>query len=235
MLWDKSFKRSLCSLALIMVGGGHRVSGAELITGTSPDLKRREGSVIQVPQELWSKNLLERRITISVMRVPVGEFIRKLRKEYGIHISFIEASDSKVQNLTVDLKGVSLATLLEKVVSQAPSYKFQVVDKRLVLYPKSPKYKLVVKGVAITNIERLEAAYRYTAQLNQQIPEFKELVGPQVLGNPRHFVFTDRVSLSKEGTVLEHLVQLLGQNESVVFSVIKAKSGVPMLTFEAVK
>lgn len=187
----------------------------------------------QLSQQPLVKNVLEKKITISMADTSVYDIIQLLRMKYNVPISFIDAEEK--QKITVDLKDASLRTVLEKVISSSPIYDYRIINERLVLYPKVPKYNFIVNDVDINMMKRLEAANKYVSQLNHQFPEFMDLVGPPVLGNPQHPVFIDKVSLKRESTVLEHLVQLLGEDLKVVFSIIKAKSGVPILVFERVK
>jgi hypothetical protein len=183
-------------------------------------------------QRVSDENLLEKEMSISVQKVSVYDFVQLLQKEYFIPLSFIDADEMK--EVTIDLKEVSLKAVLEEIVSQAPIYQFRVVNERLVLYPTLLKYQLAVRDISIKATKRLDAANEYVSQLTRQFPEFANLVGPPMFGNPQHPVFSDPVSVEGGGTVLEQFVQLLGDNLRIMFLVIKAKSGVPVLTFKEV-
>ncbi len=48
-------------------------------------------------------------------------------------------------------------------------------------------------------------------------------------------MFQERVSLAPEASIIQHLVQLLGDNPAVAFLLVPAKSGVPILELEYVE
>jgi hypothetical protein len=133
------------------------------------------------------------------------------------------------------LSDSSVRNVLDKIVSQNPIYLLQTLNHHLILYPNFPKYHFVVKGIDVINISRIDAAIKYVSHLRRQFPEFADLIVLPALGNPQSFVFTDQMSLEEEMTVIEGFSQLLGDEKSVVFSIIKAKSGVPIFALESFK
>jgi hypothetical protein len=64
------------------------------------------------------------------------------------------------------------------------------------------------------------------------VPELERLVGGVVRGDPDAPVHADRVSLSPGATVLEHLVELLGDDPDLVFTVEPTEDGRLVLHFE---
>lgn len=232
MLCHRRLKeRSLGFLLLLITSGGvNHIS--DVRANTSEKLKYPSELYVRMSQPL-EENLLEKKITISITDASVYDLVQLLRKEHHVPISFIDTEEE--HKITIDLKEVSLRTVLENVVSKIPLYRFQMINNRLVLYPDLPRYHFLVKDINITGMKRFDAAHEYAAQLKRQFPEFMNFFGPALLGDPRHPVFTDTVTLKRESSVLDHFIQLLGENQTVVFLVIKAKSGVPMIAFNKIK
>jgi len=179
-----------------------------------------------------AKLLLERRISISVSKVPVPAFMEILHESSHSPVSFIDAGGS--QDLTMQVTNARLTDVLREVSRQVPAYMVDVVQERVVLRPRRPEYQSVVRGIDLKDVERFEAAGRYASELARQVPFFADLGGPPLLGNPNIPLFKEKVSLDPEATVMQHLAQLLGDDPKVVFLLIKAKSGAPMLALSQV-
>jgi hypothetical protein len=110
--------------------------------------------------------------------------------------------------------------------------RWRKIGTRFVLYPADDVWERRVTGVDIDGIARADAAGAYTSEVARRVPELEHLVGGVVRGDPGAPVHADRVSLSPEATVLEHLVELLGDDPDLVFTVEPAEDGRLVLHFE---
>jgi hypothetical protein len=116
--------------------------------------------------------------------------------------------------------------------AQRNGLRWRKIGSRFVLYPTDDVWERRVSGVDLAGVERAAAADAYTAEVGRQVPELRRLVGGVVRGDPAAPVYTDRVSLSPEATVLEHLVELLGDAPNLVFTIEPAEDGRLVLHFE---
>ena len=61
----------------------------------------------------------------------------------------------------------------------------------------------------------------------QDESEFQELIGAPFRGSTGARIHSDRVTLAPSATVIEHLAQLLGDDRTLVFSILKGRAGLP--------
>jgi hypothetical protein len=180
--------------------------------------------------KLTANTSLQQNVSISVAGASVREIVAQLNGKDRVPLSFIE--DDQTRTLTLVSASVTVRALLEQIAVQTGSYRFEVVKDRLVLLPDDPKYKLEVGDIGIEKEPRIAAVQAYVRALKQRYPSlFGTFLAMPLLGDPRSPTFTDHVTLSRSGTVLEHLVELLGENPRIVFLIVHSKSGAPILTF----
>ncbi len=172
----------------------------------------------QTPQ----KALLNKKLSVSVKNVTMYELVKTLRQN-GVPISFIDAFDN--YRSTLEVKDASLAEVLARIVSANPIYRYRFIGKRLVLYAKDPTYTVLVKKPDIKDMARLWAAEKYVEKLRREIRDFSDLNPPYFFGNFRSPVYQDKVTLRDEASVIEHLVELLGDNPGMVFSITMSYFG----------
>src|SRR5262249_11380266 len=181
--------------------------------------------------------LLNRRVSIELNKATVYDVVVALRAQHAIPLSFIQSTRSFNAKEEIDIK-VSDGTVrevLEKIKLDAPDYRYGSVEGRLVLYPNEPKYQRVVGAVSIRERGRLKAAYAYLDARRAVWREFKELMAPAMKGNPNAALYAEIVSINSKGTALKGFAQLLGKNQSVVFTIIYwAKAGQPAFFFDVV-
>lgn len=161
----------------------------------------------------------------------VEALITNLRDMHEIPICFVRCSVAPGK-LHLTFKSGPLRELLAEVQSQAPEYAWRIVDERLLIFPARPEYDYVVAGVAIKNQPRLDAADQLIALLNARYPEFAELLAPPMLGSPQHPTYAERVTLAESGKVIELLAQLLGADRTLFFSIVPARTGLPILVLD---
>jgi hypothetical protein len=171
-------------------------------------------------------------IDLSVIKVPVSVVVRDLRSHGCAAVSFLDTGQQGVVTLT--LKGATVTEILEKIAAQNPAYRSEVISGRDVLYPAAPGYQAFVDDIYIQDQARQAATERYVEMLERTVPAFADLVPPVLFGDDRMPIFSDKVTLRPRGRVIEHFVDLLGQDRSLYFGFIQARSGLPSLVFDRV-
>jgi hypothetical protein len=159
----------------------------------------------------------------------VADLVQRAREEFAPPLNFIEAAES------VDLPSLSpgqnLEATLATLVTKTDRYRWRVAGQRYILYPEPPVWDEEGPSVTITDRPRLEAASEYVAALRQHTPELADLVEPPLKGDPRAALYTAPVSVTPKTPILEQLVQLLGTNERLAFTIERAATGRRMLHF----
>jgi hypothetical protein len=173
-----------------------------------------------------------RPIEITVQGASATAVVQLLRRQECAPVSFIAAPGERTVSLNVH--GATVAEVLRQIAAQDPAYRAETIAGREVLYPAAPEFQLAISGIDIASTSRLDAAYRYLDRLGRDVPAFSTLAPPMVIGDSRHPIFSQKVTLRPTGRVIEHLVDLLGQNPDLYFQFSKAMSGVPELVFDMV-
>jgi hypothetical protein len=171
----------------------------------------------------------QRPIELRVEQVAPRAVIQLLRDQQCAAVSFIERAPAGA--ISLDLHGVAVGEVLQEIAKRAPGYRAETIDGRDVLYPARPEFQTVLDGVEIQATPRLEATDRYLERLRKEVPALAELYSMVVIGDSRHPIFGAKVSLRPRGRVIEHLVDLLGQDPKLYFEFGKAMSGVSELIF----
>ena len=173
-----------------------------------------------------------RSIEITVQGASATAAVQLLRRQACAPVSFIAAARGGTVSLSV--RGATVAEVLRQIAAQDPTYRAETIAGREVLYPAAPEFQVALAGIDIASTPRLEASYRYLERLRRDVPAFSTLAPPMVIGDSRHPIFSQKVTLRPTGRVIEHLVDLLGQNPDLYFEFGKAMSGVPELDFDMV-
>ncbi|HXO51136.1 MAG TPA: hypothetical protein VN888_08925 [Mycobacterium sp.] len=173
-----------------------------------------------------------RPIEITVQGTSATAIVQLLRRQECAPVSFIATAGARTVSLNVH--GGTVAEVLRRIAAQDPAYRAETIAGREVLYPATPEFQLAISGIDIASTSRLDAAYRYLDRLGRDVPAFSTLAPPMVIGDSRHPIFSQKVTLRPTGRVIEHLVDLLGQNPELYFEFHKAMSGVPELVFDMV-
>jgi len=158
----------------------------------------------------------------------ISSFVGQLRNRSGVPVNFIESEDVVLYWPSTDQ---DVAAILDALVMQTDHYRWRTVGERYVLYPRDPVWDSSVSRVDIRDVARLDAATRYVAVVRSQIPALEDLLPPVLLGDPRAPIYAERVSLSPESSVVGHLVELLGMNRRLAFTVEHVQSGQRALNF----
>jgi hypothetical protein len=194
-------------------------------------------TVQQSLQQSGVEALLNRRISVELNKATVYDLVKALRTQHAIPLSFIQSTRSfhMKEEVNIKVSNGTVRDVLEKIKSDAPDYRYGDVEGHLVLYPNEPKYQKAIGSVSVREMERLKATYSYLDALRARWPEFKDLMAPAMKGNPKAVLYTELVSIRPRVTVLKGFAQLLGKNQSVVFTIIYwAKTNQPAFFFGVV-
>jgi len=194
-------------------------------------------TVQQSLQQSEVEALLNRRISVELNKATVYDLVKALRTQHAIPLSFIQSTRSfhMKEEVNIKVSNGTVRDVLEKIKSDAPDYRYGDVEGHLVLYPNEPKYQKAIGSVSVREMERLKATYSYLDALRARWPEFKDLMAPAMKGNPKAVLYTELVSIRPRVTVLKGFAQLLGKNQSVVFTIIYwAKTNQPAFFFGVV-
>jgi len=194
-------------------------------------------TVQQSLQQSEVEALLNRRISVELNKATVYDLVKALRTQHAIPLSFIQSTRSfhMKEEVNIKVSNGTVRDVLEKIKSDAPDYRYGDVEGHLVLYPNEPKYQKAIGSVSVREMERLKATYSYLDALRARWPEFKDLMAPAMKGNPKAVLYTELVSIRPRVTVLKGFAQLLGKNQSAVFTIIYwAKTNQPAFFFGVV-
>ncbi len=205
------------------------VSAAVQLTSSDAESESAQIDVVRM--------LDEKRVTLRDISGTTTEAIEVLRDKYGVPVSFISVPDEKPETVQFRDEELSLREAMDQFVEMRERYTYSLVRDHLVVYPKSGPFKKVIGGVDIRNAPRWKATRAFVEHLKRTDAEFGNLIGPGIKGD-RHRAprYADRVSLAAEGTALEHLAALLGDNSNVMFSIVDGRrSGTRFFVLEEVK
>jgi hypothetical protein len=161
-----------------------------------------------------------------------ARFVFALRENHRAPVSFIQA-DERVDRLEAQPSD-DVDAALHGLVSQAQAYRRTEQAGHLIIFPRAPVWDMSVTDVQITDVPRLEAATKYIALVRTRVPGLSDLLEPPMKGNPSAPIYTQPVSLQPRGSVVQHFVQLLGSDRSVVFTVERLTSGARLFYFDRV-
>jgi hypothetical protein len=162
----------------------------------------------------------EERLRMQDLSGSTTEGVNVLRRKYGVPVSFISVPNEKPQTVQFRDEELTLREGLDQFVRSREAYTYSLVSDHLVVYPKSGPFKKVIGGVDIRNTPRLDATVAFVEYLKRTDADFGNLIRPGIRGYPWAPLYTDRVSLPEEATVLEHFVALLGDDPNVMFSIV---------------
>ncbi len=173
-------------------------------------------------------------LDFSVASVPslpldAGSLVELLRREQHVPINFIRATSERAVRLSAGPD--ALGRVLDEFCARDAAYRYQVVGGRLILYPADSKYEeyISIPQALCGKTPRLVAAREYTKWLRVAVRGFEDLLYPGVKGDPRAHAYTDSVALQPSAQIIEHFVQLLGDDETLMFSIEPAASGKPII------
>jgi hypothetical protein len=171
--------------------------------------------------------LLSRPMEVRIQASSVLEAVDLLRSRSGVAVSLIAADTEPA--IKLDLPPGSLGGALDSLVAHVPAYRYEVLQERVVVYPRNSPFDTKVQGIEILGAPRIEAATRYLDWLSKALPAVGEILPPPMKGQPGAGLYSESVTIRGRARVVEHLVQLLGDNPKAFFSIVPAPSGLRML------
>lgn len=161
----------------------------------------------------------------------VKALVSELRQA-GQPINWIEADEDSTLERAVSTD--DLAAALKDVAGAVSAYQWTTVNGHYILYPALQAWTATVSGIDITETPRLAAARGYVAAVRDRVHELHDLSGPPMKGDPASPVYEDPVSLDSSAPILKHLVELLGDDDRLVFTIERGASGARILHFERI-
>jgi hypothetical protein len=117
------------------------------------------------------------------------------------------------------------------MLTRTPSpYTSTLVDGRTVLHPRDAVWNERVPGNRIED-SRLQAARAYVEVLRQSFSDLGDLIPPLMKGDPRAPLYASIVIVRGGGSVLQGLVDLLGSDPRLVFTIERVADAHRMLHF----
>jgi hypothetical protein len=178
--------------------------------------------------EEYTSQLLNKRISLELHNVSTRDIVEKIKKQYSVPLSFINNLSLDKESSDFICIDCSLKDALTKLTSSS-LYRYGVINKHLILYSSESRYQAIVKNVRIENKGRLLAISELIDKLRVEIPGF-DLYPPPQFGSGEKPIYAENVTIeSKDRSVLDCLMQALGENRDVVLSVEVATNGLPFL------
>jgi hypothetical protein len=165
----------------------------------------------------------------SVEGATISQIVQTLRRIYNLPINFVQAPRETPLYLGV-FEGTVMG-FLDAVTKQGTEYEYEFTKGRLFVYPRDPAYDVEINDVRITSLPRLSAAGEYVKLIQEWIPDLAQLIPPWVMGNPKASLYQEPVTIEGSGRILDHLIQLLGNDTSLSVSIHPTASGRPGLSF----
>ena len=161
-------------------------------------------------------------VTLSTLPAPMRARVNELRR-LGVAVSFIDArSEDRKETPIASLPAGDLREVLPKLLQDSGAYECSIIGGRLVVLPVSSKHRQVVTGPDLPPLPRVQAVWKYTEWLNANIPAFALFGSQAIQGYPFAPLYVEKIQLTKTRPVVEHLVQLLGVDLNLVFTVDKS-------------
>lgn len=157
----------------------------------------------------------------------IKDFIYQLRQK-GFPISFIEADRQPAidRPLTDDLK-----LFLEDILPKDGQYNFVKTNGQYIILPSDPMWRKEISGIHIKDEPRINAVEEYLLFIQKYHINIQP---PAVKGDPDSSDYIDKVTLTNTAQLKDHLLQLLGKNNSLVFTIEETQAGPKMMHFESV-
>jgi hypothetical protein len=174
------------------------------------------------PSPEW---VLARHLPVGKVTGSLSADVIPFMRHSGVPISFIinEASGASIQ-LKIDAK-TTTRDVLEEIVRQLPGYRYAVVSKSVVVYPREQEYDAPVELSALRGVTRTRALLSLIRELRVRVSSLKILDLPTLKGAGHRTLYGDTVEVGGSRTVVEHLVSLIQKRPSIVFSVLPEQDG----------
>jgi hypothetical protein len=175
------------------------------------------------------QRLLDRHLegSLSFVQATVEDIVRELMEKHHVPLSFIAADAAP--RLTFTIREGTLRELLERIVTEAPVYRYRFVGARLVLYPADPLWESRLDDLRLAPGPRRWVGEALVVELRRRVPALAVLNPPWTIGTMDSFVYRDQVSVAGPASLVELFTQVLGNRASASFMV--SKRGGQITTF----
>ena len=163
---------------------------------------------------------LDRVVSIDADGEPLAALLDRLRSPGGVAVSSIDGSST--DRVTVHLHDGTLMEVVAAILAQVP-IRCLSGSGHVILLPKDPAYEQRLHAAKVEWSTPWMTANEYASQL-KKTPGFRDLE-PYVERPSDPALLNAEVALSPEGSVIEHLVQLLGNDAQSYFVVKRSADG----------
>jgi hypothetical protein len=173
--------------------------------------------------EATGEHLLERHVgTLSLRHVDFETALAKICDASDVPLSSVQLDDLGMINL--ELKEANVRDALDALMQQVPTYRYDLIGGRLVVYPRDPLWGRKITDISLGPARRLEINRALVKELARRVPELANLAGPWVMGDTGSYNYNDIVSVHGPASILDLILQLLGNRPSV-FIILDRRPG----------
>jgi len=184
-----------------------------------PPIAQLPPPIVKPTPPIDPADVLATKVSVGDFTGPVLDLIEFVRWHHGTPLSFVE--DLEDPPVNIYLNNVPVEELLEELLARRHEYRRETILDRIVIYPVKPQYQRIVGNVHIEGVGRWEAMERYVKILQKRYADFRDFDLSYItigFGGPGP-VETDPVTLRPRARVIEHLVQLLGDDRKLVLTI----------------
>ncbi|MEX6688157.1 hypothetical protein QTN47_11660 [Danxiaibacter flavus] len=157
----------------------------------------------------------------------IKDFVYHLRRA-GFRVNFIEANQKPdVDEPFTDDPDI----FFENILPRDGQYDFVKAKSQYTVFPSDSMWRKEISGIHIKNTPRINAVEEYLSFIQKYHIHIQP---PAIKGDPDSPDYTDTITLANTGQLKDHLLQLLGTDRSLVFTIEKTQTGLPMLHFERI-
>lgn len=165
-------------------------------------------------------------------RLPFGEMSGSLEADVipymhrnGIPISFVSSLDGDSSIRLAVSSSTTVREVLDGIVRQAPAYRYDMVEGRIVVYPKGEGYETVVEFSPKTDATRAQALVAVHRALKGRTEALQSLSMPVLRGFGGESIYGDTVDYGGTRTVIAHFTSLIQRRPSAAFQMLLTKEG----------
>jgi hypothetical protein len=151
----------------------------------------------------------------------VDDILSELANSYHVPLSLIEGTPPILTSNIHVHKG-TVRDVLGQMAASNRSYHWRNVMGRLVLLPKQPMYYGTDRWVGVAHMPRFEALNYFYGDHIKYVRGFPRVSVLSIPMQTTLHLMKDPVTVSSDGTLIEHLVELLGLDTSITFRISRA-------------
>lgn len=155
--------------------------------------------------------------SFEVQNERIASVLLRVRKGVYGPMSLVLPKNEAV--LSLKTNEISVGKLLHEICAQSEDLTVEKIGNHVVVYPTNEAFTVIDTCEPIVDQPRIVAFWEYTKHLHT-VDYFKKVVPPIRVGNPNWPIYSERVSLTNIGTVVQNLVTLLGSNPTNSFTMV---------------